>query len=130
MSAATDALTDDELRHIAEGIEEAGPQGLGDPTKSAVLQALYLDRLHEKRQKALEQIFEEAVFHFGDPNVQRQYPSLCDASEGDPNVMAKYVVWFMLSLGADGIDRDIEHCANECESAFAMLVYGDARLHR
>ena len=123
-----DQITDVELRQMADQIEADGLAGRFESV--SMLQALYLDRVYEKRQLTAEALINECCLYLGDPEVSRQHPSLMDACDGRPATAAKYVVWLMITAEADGISWSLSAAAGECERAFASLVHGGARLHR
>ena len=120
--------SDTELAQIMAEIDSA--DGSGDITRSAFLQSLYVDRVYEKRQRAAEELLGACLEYIGRPEVRREHPSLMDACDDDPVTAAKYAIWLMTAMAADGIQRDIKFVLAECESCFADLVHGGARLHR
>lgn len=126
LKSADGKLEDSELQHISDEIMDSAYSG--DISKSDVLKDLYLARAAEKRYLDMERLHEAVMMYLGLPEVQRQHPSLADACDGRADIMAKYIIQFMIMLSLDGIDRGIEFCTNEVERAFSRFVYGEARL--
>lgn len=113
-------LANVELQQMAVEIERLGNRG--QQNELSFLQALYLDRVYEQRQKTAEQLFEQAILYLGDPETQRELPSLMDACDGDPAKAAKYVLWYMLAMSADGVDWGLGQTAREVDTAFANMT--------
>lgn len=120
----TGRIADPEIDDMASEIESRWD----DPNGSQVLRSLYLDRLVEKRRMDMDRLYGALLEYIGLPEVQRQYPSLMHASDGSVASAARYTLQYMLMLAADGVERGVEHCMDECERCFSRLVYGEARL--
>ncbi len=113
-------IDDLELRSMANEIE--ADLESGQIQRAQLLQSLYMDRVWEKRQLTCEALVEECQKYLGDPAVAREYPSLMNASDGDLNNAAKYVIWFMLAGAADGYSFGIRFTCGEVEKAFASMT--------
>lgn len=113
-------LANDELRQMADEIDVLSNRGAAN--ELSFLQKLYLDRVYEQRQKTTEELFEMAILFLGDPETSKEFPSLMDACDGDPAKAAKYVLWYMICLHADGIEWGLRATAGEVEKAFASMT--------
>lgn len=121
-----DHLADIELSHMADAVED--DLHAGELEDASMLQKLYLDRVHEKRQHDAGELLEAISGYLAEPGVSSQHPSLMDACDGNVMSAAKYVIWLMLQASMDGQEITVRFAAQECEKCFADLVFGDGKL--